>query len=98
MLKLFHLAIDVSPLVPPGLGGRTDLEEILNFVTAGLASILGTMAVMSMLYGAYLYVVAAGNEDLMTRGKTFMRYPILGLVIAAFAYLIIKLIVKIMLG
>lgn len=95
---LLQLVIDVSAYSPTQLGHKTDLEEILNYVTSGFVAILGTFAVLSMLYGAYLYVVSSGNEDLLSRAKIFMQYPILGLVIAAFGYMIIQLVVNIMLS
>lgn len=94
-------SVDLSEYVPVGLkinGEPASLLQILDYVSAGLASILGSAAVVSMMYGAYLYTVSAGNEELQNRGKIFLRYPILGLVIASFAYVIVRLIVQIILG
>jgi hypothetical protein len=98
----YFLAIQVQTLLPDGLvkqdGSVPSLVEVFDYVSSGFVAILATAAVLSMLYGAYLYVVSSGNEELQTRAKTFLRYPILGLVVAAFAFVIVRLIVQIMLG
>jgi len=90
----------VPALAAPNLGlNYVDTE--LNLATAdprtaviGLIALimtfLGIIAVVMVLYGGFVWLTAAGNEENVSRAKKIITAAIIGLVIILAAYLIIN--------
>jgi len=58
---------------------------ILNYLTL----IIGTLAVLLIIIGGFLFMASAGNENTIDKGKDIIKYAIIGLVITFFSYMII---------
>lgn len=96
MLKLFSLFLaiprasaqiidDTIDLNDPTLG---DVGLIVLSVTRFALGILGGIAILMMLYGAFQYVTAyIQGKDKMDAGKKTIMYSIIGLVVAGVAYI-----------
>lgn len=65
---------------------KTAREFIVNTVNFVL-TFLGIIAVAIVIYGGFLYVTAAGNEEQSTKGKKSITYAVIGIliIIASFA-------------
>lgn len=65
----------------------------------GIALIVaGSVAVIFLIYGAYLYITSHGNEELVETSKKTMKAAILGLVIVLVSFAIIAIISNILIG
>jgi hypothetical protein len=51
------------------------------------------IAVLVIIWGGINYIAAAGNEDTARTAKKTITYGLIGVVIAGFAYAIVKVIV-----
>ena len=74
-------------------GYSTNVTETTVSAIAGTAvsiflSILGIIFVALMLYGGYLWMMARGSEEEVTRAKELIRAAIIGLIIIVAAYAI----------
>lgn len=49
------------------------------------AGVIGTLAVISILYAAFLFLTGGGNEDTQKKAKTFLLYGLIGIAVALFA-------------
>jgi len=74
-------------------GYSTNVTETTVSAIAGTAvsiflSILGIIFVALMLYGGYLWMMARGSEEEVTRAKELIRAAIIGLIIIVASYAI----------
>ncbi len=58
-----------------------------------LMTFLGIIAVVIMLYGGFLWMTAAGNEDKVDQAKKLIMAAVIGLIVILSAYLIINFVV-----
>ncbi len=49
------------------------------------AGVIGTLAVISILYAAFLFLTGGGSEETQKKAKTFLLYGIIGIAVALFA-------------
>lgn len=68
--------------------------EVFNRVTTVLYTITGSVAVIAIMYGGYVYMTARGNEQATKRGREILTYSILGLLVVVFAVTIITLVAR----
>ena len=70
----------------------TDLIGVLVNV---LLFIIGTLAVVMLIWGGIRYTTSAGNAASVTAAKNTIMYSIIGLVVAFLAYAIVNWVLKI---
>jgi heme/copper-type cytochrome/quinol oxidase subunit 2 len=58
-----------------------------------LMTFLGIIAVVIMLYGGFIWMTAAGNEDKVDQAKKLIAAGIIGLIIILAAFLIVNFVV-----
>ncbi len=104
MIKIFKLSattffltlfLKVSPIFAvggSGLDGRFDgwLEEVLIWII----SIAGIVAVAVLVFNAFLFITASGDEGRVAKATKGITYAIVGLVIAAIAFLIVNFVIE----
>ena len=81
-----------------GTGGSADswvssaltLQDVAIRVLNLLLSLLGIVAMISMIIGGMMYLTAAGNERRIENGKDIFKYSILGVVAALSAVVVIS--------
>jgi len=69
---------------------RTYIKNIANFALG----FLGLIAVMVIIYSGYLYVIDAGNEEQMNKGKAGIKSAIIGILIILSAFAIVNTILQ----
>lgn len=67
-----------------------DQEPTHIVIRAGqiLLGFLGLAGVVMIIYGGFMWMTAAGNEERITKAKGILKYAILGTVIALLSFLI----------
>jgi hypothetical protein len=89
-------------VVPAVCSGAADIDKcnlsaleqgIVNVVTI-LLGVSGSLALAMFVYGGFCYILAGGEIVKVDRGKSAMKYAILGLVIALGAGMILRLVVQ----
>lgn len=77
--------------IPDDIKGKQLIIDFTNFVSA----FVSIAAVISSIYGGYLYVTAVGNEEQTGKAKKVLLGAVIALVIALGAFAIINTIVQI---
>jgi len=65
---------------------RSAVVSILNYVL----TFVGLIAVAMLIYGGFLYLTSAGNEEQTKKAKTTILYAIIGIVVIALSYVIVN--------
>jgi hypothetical protein len=84
--------------------GTNYVTNELNFATGDprtaalslvklLMTFLGIIAVVILLYGGFLWMTAAGNEDKVDQSKKLILAAVIGLIVILSAFLIIQFVV-----
>ena len=85
------IALAQAPTVPQleSVGGVTSfLDRIVNY----LFGIFLVVAVIMIIYAAFLYLTAAGNEDKLKSAKNTIIYAIIAIVVAVVARSLVALV------
>jgi len=72
------------PVDPVGFAGK--------FYSIGLG-LIGGVALLYIIYGGYIILTSGGNPGQLKKGKSFIFYSIVGLLLAIFGYVFIQVIV-----
>src|SRR5260221_7881399 len=69
---------------------RDYIKSVVNFALG----FLGLIAVVVIIYGGFLYVTAAGNEEQAGKGKKALTYSIIGILIILSSFAIVNTILS----
>ncbi|PIQ78575.1 hypothetical protein COV82_00205 [Candidatus Peregrinibacteria bacterium CG11_big_fil_rev_8_21_14_0_20_46_8] len=83
----------IAPEDQPGIisqlsGGQTGLRGIALTIVNFFLTFLGLLAVIMIIYGGFLYVGSAGNEENVNKAKKILMYAAIGIlvIIVSFAF------------
>lgn len=68
----------------------TTIRNLLNFFSA----VIGVIAVVMLIIGGFRYITSSGNEQNTKSARDTIVYALIGLVIVAFAQIIVKLVLQ----
>jgi hypothetical protein len=71
-----------------------DEATVYARITYWLYYIIGLAAVISIIYGGYLYMTAASNDEQRGRGKKVIIWTIAGVVLALLATMIVGVVIN----
>lgn len=71
----------------------TNPDTVITTVIRIALSFVGVIFLVLMIYGGYLWMMARGNEDQVTKAKNLITAAIIGLIIVIAAYAISMLVV-----
>lgn len=80
---------------PTGKGTDTTLADVFDSVQSVITmlfSIIGFLAAVYFLYGAFLYIISMGNDSKATKAKQTMIWALIGLVVAILGRVMVGLI------
>ncbi|PID32985.1 hypothetical protein CR969_03195 [Candidatus Saccharibacteria bacterium] len=82
--------------VPTNLsdGDGSIIKTVINFMLYGI----GILSVIMLIIGGFRYVISGGQKDSVTAAKNTILYAIIGLLIAIFAYAIVRFVVNVVIG
>lgn len=105
-LFLIGLVLILSPTITradlqSGFGGAGSLaadtglseQEPVEFIKKAVdvfLGIVGLVAVAVVIYGGFLYITSAGDEDKAAHGKRVILYAVIGLVLIGLAAIIVN--------
>ena len=92
VLKLLLPSLALAQIPTDILDTPEKAVAILDTVAGWLFAILMSLAVVMIIYAAYLYLTAAGNPERITSAKKTLIYAIVAIVVALVAGGIPKLI------
>ena len=71
-------------------GGQTGLRGIVLTIVNFFLTFLGLLAVVMIIYGGFLYVSSAGNEENVNKAKKILLYAVLGIVIIIVSFALVN--------
>jgi hypothetical protein len=74
-------------------GDNKDPKEMAVEIISYLITFLGIIAVGIILYGGFIWMTAAGNDDRLAKAKKIIVAGVIGLIIILAAYAIVNFIV-----
>lgn len=75
---------------PAGVGTSLSVIEIATNILNFLLSVVGVVALIMLVVGAFMYLTAAGDEDRIDTGKKITKYSIIGITIALASLVLVK--------
>lgn len=75
------------------LGKDADVTTVIGRLITSILGITGSIALLMFVYGGFLWLISAGNPDMVKKGKEVMKWAVLGLVVIVLAYTIVRAIV-----
>ncbi len=91
LLPLFALAELTSPttlLSNPAPGAGTTLQDFVNLLITIVQWVVLPVLALSIVYAGFMLVSAGGNEDQITKGKTWILWTLVGAAIILGAHVI----------
>lgn len=85
---LKEIYIMVTGAAPAGVGGST-IAEIAGRVLNFLLSIVGVLALIMLVIGGAMYIIAAGDESKIETAKKIVKWAIIGIVVALGALVLV---------
>jgi len=70
--------------------GDTSFEGIIRTIIRFMLSLVGLLALGSLIWGGVLYIVSLGNDDYVKQAKKIIFWAIIGLVVVSLAFVIIS--------
>ena len=89
-LKEIYTILGTDTTIPAGVGTTLSLLQIASNVLSFLLTIIGILAIIMLVIGGIMYLMAAGNEDQIDRGKKIVKYSIIGILIALASLVLVK--------
>ncbi|MCK4539814.1 hypothetical protein KAU09_01525 [Candidatus Parcubacteria bacterium] len=71
-----------------------DVRDMAVTIIKYLITFLGIIAVAIILYGGFVWMTAAGNEDRVTKAKNIIIAGVIGLVIVIASYAIVNFVIE----
>lgn len=75
-------------------GKNKDVVEIVQSGVNVVISLVGMLAVFSIIYGGFIYITAQSDPAKIKRGKDMVVYAVVALVVAFLAYGIVIFVTK----
>ncbi len=75
-------------------GATKSVGETIRDITNILIFVIGAVAVIMIVVGAFKFVTSGGSAEQVKSAKNTILYSVIGLVIAVFAYAIVRYVVK----
>ena len=72
-------------------------KEPSTFITEGLATFLGFVGLIALaviIWGGFLYITAAGDEQKAAKAKQLLIYAVIGLVLIMLAAVVVNLVIS----
>ena len=71
-----------------------DLASLFKTIINYALGIAFFVAVIYLIYGGFLYITSAGNEESATKGKNSVVYALIGIVIIVLSFVIVSVVYR----
>lgn len=81
--------------VPPPTGtAQGDLSQVILRIINYVLAIVGVIALAFLVYGGFMYITSAGNEDRVEQAKQIIINAVIGIVVIGVAAAIVNFVVR----
>jgi hypothetical protein len=82
---------------PLGTGGK-DVPTLINTIIKSALGVVGSLALIMFIYGGFTWMLAAGNEQAVDKGKNILTWATIGLVVIFASYSLVGFVIKAITG
>ena len=87
-VSVFAITLPAQPTGVP-----SDVNTALSNIISGVIGFIAVVSVLYLIYGGILYLTSSGEDKKVEDAKNTITYALIGLVITALAYAIVKLVI-----
>lgn len=74
--------------------GVTDPSTLIGKVIKAALGIVGSLALLMFVYGGFMWMLSAGNEKMIEKGKSTLMWAALGLVVIFMSYALVNFVIS----
>lgn len=83
--------IHIIPIAHAGvIADAPPISQLLYNIFTFLLSVFGIIAIIGLVIAGLIYLMSAGNENMLEKAKKAMTYSIIGIVVALAGIIIMK--------
>lgn len=75
---------------PSACLSREPVEFVSQIYRVGLELLVGPVALLFLIIGGYLILASRGNTEQLRRGKEYILYTLLGILLAIFGFIFVE--------
>ncbi|MFA6105555.1 MAG: pilin [Patescibacteria group bacterium] len=72
------------------LGSKVDATVIIGTIIKGALGILGSLALLMLIWGGFQWMTSAGNTEKVEKGTSTMLWAIIGVVLVLSSYILVN--------
>jgi hypothetical protein len=76
------------------LGATTDIPTLAGRIINAVLGIVGSIALVMFIYGGFVWMTAAGNQEAVTKGRNILIWATVGLIVIFSAYALVNFVFK----
>ena len=69
-------------------------ESVYNKFVSNALYAIGILAVIMIIYGGYIYMTSASNDEQRKKGRTILTWAVLGLIVVVVAAVLVNVVVR----
>jgi len=73
--------------------GVTNPSVLIGKVISGALGVVGSFALLMFIYGGFMWMLSAGNEEMVKKGRSTLTWAALGLIVIFTSYILVKFII-----
>jgi len=93
-VEALDLGMDYAENLDLPAAEDSDVRDMAVTVVKYLITFLGIIAVVIILYGGFVWMTAAGNDDRVSKAKSIIVAGIIGLVVIMAAFAIVNFVIN----
>lgn len=70
--------------------GTTDIPALAGTIINTVLGVVGSLALLMIIYGGFTWMTAAGNQEAVKKGRDILIWAFIGIVIIFSAYALVK--------
>lgn len=78
--------------------GTTDIPVLLGKIISSVLGVVGSLALVMFIYGGITWMLSAGNQEQVTKGKNILIWATIGIVIIFTAYALVRFVLTTVTG
>lgn len=90
MAQVIDPGTDQPALISLLTGGQTGIRALVLAIINFFLTFLGLLAVVMVIYGGFLYVGSAGNEENVNKAKKILMYAVIGIIIIIVSFALVN--------
>jgi hypothetical protein len=76
------------------LPGVTSVPILIGKVISAALGIVGSLALLMFIYGGFTWMLAAGNENAVTKGKNILTWAAIGMAVIFASYSLVSFVIN----